>query len=181
MDTYPELVGSVDLPLVTRMMLDGDGSTTLMLQTLIGSTLHAETLPSETDRVSDRTSVYVPLVFRDDEYPDLAIRRSRLFDEFDHLISENIIVYRRFDRETLMPPGNTPFGVHTRDSGMYERRRLLAYGVTCEDFGILPRGAPGRAYEIEFSSGEKVLVNEVFNPEFILPVPVGQSYRNARI
>ncbi|WP_216899719.1 hypothetical protein [Nocardia alni] len=167
MYTYPELVRSVDLSVMTRVMLEGDGSTTLMLQTLIGSKLRAETLPSEADCVSDRVSVYLSAVFRGDEYPDLAIRRSRLFDGFDNLVSENIIVYRRSDRDVLIPRDDTPFGVHTRDSGMYERRRMLAHGVTGKRFGMLPEGAPGRAYEIEFSSGEKVLVNEVFNPGVI--------------
>ncbi len=181
MHAYPKLVGSAELPILTRMMLEGDGSTTLMLQTLIGSKLHAETLPSEADRVSDRVSAYLSLVFRVDEYPALAVRRSRLFDRFDHPVSENIIVYRRSDRETLIPRDNTPFGVHTRDSGMYERRRVLACGVTGKQFGILPEGAPGRAYEIEFSSGQKVLVNEAFNPGLIPSVPVGQLYRKARI
>lgn len=169
MSIYPELNGGSDLPVGTRMMLAGDGSTTLMLQLLVGSELHVELVAPDDDVTDDDVSDYVASVFCANEFFDLAIRHSRLFDRYHDLISENIIVYRNSDRNALMPVDDTPFGVHTRNLGLYERRRVIAYGVTSDRFGLLPSAAPGRVYEIGFSSGRHVLVHEVFNPRFVLP------------
>lgn len=148
------------------MLLHNDGSTTVLLQALVDSPLSAEVLP-ELDARSITADEHVPRVFAVHGRRDLAVRRSRLRDTTGAVVSENTITFRVNDRDLLMPPAEVPFGLHTRQLGLFERRRILGVGVTAEPFGLLPAGASGRIYEIEFSNRARVLVHEVFNPQFV--------------
>jgi 3-deoxy-7-phosphoheptulonate synthase len=165
MESYPEFApSSTSVPSETRMMLNNDGSTTVLLQSLLGSSLAAEVLP-EVAVASIRPSAHLAEVFGIEA--DLGVRRSRLRDEAGTVVSENVITFHGRDRGRLIPGGTTPFGLHTRCLGLFERRRILGAGVTADRFGLLPAGSPGRVYEIEFSNRAKVLVHEVFNPRFV--------------
>ncbi|MFF4961379.1 hypothetical protein [Streptomyces sp. NPDC001222] len=114
-----------------------------------------------------RTSGHLTDVFGPGPHPDLRIRRSRLRDRTGAVVSENLIAFRQAYAAHVIPHGDTPFGLHTRGLGLYERRRIFATGLTVERFGLLPAGAPGRAYEIAFSNHAAVLVHEVFKPHFV--------------
>ncbi|MFE2926665.1 3-deoxy-7-phosphoheptulonate synthase [Streptomyces goshikiensis] len=148
------------------MMLRNEGSTTVLLQSLMDSPLFAEVLPGP-DPADLRTSGHLTDVFGAAPHADLRIRRSRLRDRTGAVVSENLITFRQADAVHVIPRGDTPFGLHTRSLGLYERRRILASGLTVERFGLLPADAPGRAYEIAFSNDATVLVHEVFNPQFV--------------
>lgn len=164
---YPEFMPYLDFPLITRMLLYGDGSTTVSLQQITGSRIVADVLPSFAaganvhPRFSD--------VFASTDPHDLCIRHTILRDESGSVVSENLITYRAADEDTLIPPAGAPFGMHTRRLGLYERRRLFDSGVTRDSFGLLPRASVGRCYEIAFSSLQRVLVHEVFNPDLLAP------------
>jgi hypothetical protein len=95
------------------------------------------------------------------------VRHSRLCDRAGHIVSENLIVYRKADRATIIPAGDTPFGLHIRQLGLYERRHILCAGITHDEFGLIPRSAPGRIYELGLSSGQRVLIHEAFNPRIV--------------
>lgn len=170
---YPEFTSYLDFPLITRMLLYGDGSTTVALQQIAGSRLVADVMPTlaaETNahyRFSD--------VFASTDPHDLRIRHTRLRDESGSVVSENLITYRTADEDTLIPPVGSPFGMHTRRLGLYERRRLFDSGLTRDSFGLLPRASAGRCYEIAFSSMQRVLVHEVFNPDLLAPRPAHES------
>ena len=165
MESYPEFASPpVTVPSATRMMLNNDGSTTVLLQSLLGSSLAAEVLP-EVGLASVLPSAHVAEVFGPED--ELGVRRSRLRDEAGAVVSENVITFHGRDRGHLIPSGRTPFGLHTRCLGLFERRRILGTGLTTGRFGLLPAGSPGRVYEIEFSNRAKVLVHEVFNPRFV--------------
>ncbi|MEV7581229.1 3-deoxy-7-phosphoheptulonate synthase [Streptomyces erythrochromogenes] len=166
MSTYPAFAEPPSLPSATRMMLCNEGSTTVLLQSLMDSSLFAEVLPGP-DPAALQDSAHVTDVFGTGPHPDLRIRRSRLRDRTGAVVSENLITFRRGDAAHVIPRGATPFGLHTRRLGLYERRRILATGLTVEAFGLLPADAPGRAYEIAFSNDVVVLVHEVFNPRFV--------------
>ncbi|MEU0795294.1 3-deoxy-7-phosphoheptulonate synthase [Amycolatopsis sp. NPDC005961] len=166
MESYPEFASPAAVPPATRMLLNNDGSTTVLLQSLLGSSLAAEVLP-EVAVASVKPSAQLAAVFGRESADELGVRRSRLRDEAGAVVSENAITFLDRDRGHLMPSGKTPFGLHTRCLGLYERRRLLVAGVTTGRFGLLPAGSPGRVYEIEFSNRAKVLVHEVFNPRFV--------------
>lgn len=168
---YPELTPYADLPLLTRLILGADGSTTLLLQTLVASKLSAESVPedaasTQSEGCAERSEVF-------DHQENLAVRRSRLRDREGMIVSENLITYRSADSDVLIPRDATPFGVHTRRLGLFERRRIFQSGVTKSAFGAMPAGSAGRAYEILFSAGLRVLVHEIFNPSvlptFLLP------------
>lgn len=166
LSAYPEFAEPPALPSATRMMLRNEGSTTVLLQSLVDSPLTAEVLPGP-DPATLRTPGHLSDVFGSSPHTDLRIRRSRLRDRTGAVISENLITFRSVDAPRVIPSGNTPFGLHTRSRGLYERRRILATGLTTERFGLLPAGSPGRAYEIAFSNHATVLVHEVFNPRFV--------------
>ncbi|MFF9404725.1 3-deoxy-7-phosphoheptulonate synthase [Streptomyces anandii] len=154
------------MPSPTRMMLHNEGSTTVLLQSLVGSALSAEVLPDVTAGPQP-ASGHVAEVFGAVPHTALGIRHSRLRDSTGAVVSENLITFRHSDREHVIPGGDTPFGLHTRRLGLYERRRIFSAGVTTDRFGMLPAGSPGRAYEIAFSNRVTVLVHEVFNPRFV--------------
>ncbi|MFE3669586.1 3-deoxy-7-phosphoheptulonate synthase [Streptomyces goshikiensis] len=166
MSAYPVFAEPPSLPSATRMMLRNEGSTTVLLQSLMDSPLFAEVLPGP-DPADLRTSGHLTDVFGAAPHADLRIRRSRLRDRTGAVVSENLITFRQADAVHVIPRGDTPFGLHTRSLGLYERRRILASGLTVERFGLLPADAPGRAYEIAFSNDATVLVHEVFNPQFV--------------
>lgn len=163
---YPEFVSLSVVPAVTQMMLSNDGSTTVLLQSLLGSEVSAEML-AESDIGAIPPTAHLAKVFGSHARSELSIRRSRLRDEAGIVVSENIITFHSRDRDLLIPRGRIPFGLHTRCLGLFERRRILGAGVTTDRFGLLPAGSPGRAYEIEFSNRIRVLVHEVFNPRFV--------------
>ncbi|MFI6173267.1 hypothetical protein ACIBCN_41265 [Nocardia sp. NPDC051052] len=133
----------------------------------------AEVLP-EIDVSPVPSDIRLFHVFGVDGHDDLGIRRSRLRDDTAAVVSENIVTFRLRDRDLLIPKGDIPFGLHTRNLGLLERRQILVAGVTTDSFGLLPTGSPGRIYEIEFSNRARVLVHEVFNPWF---VSAGQDRR----
>jgi 3-deoxy-7-phosphoheptulonate synthase len=163
MEFYPEFASPAAVPSTTRMMLSNDGSTTVLLQSLLGSEVSAEVLP-EVDADAVPPVAHLVKVFGTQARGELRIRRSRLRDGAGAVVSENVITFHARDRDLLIPDGRIPFGLHVRCLGLFERRRILGAGVTTDRFGHLPAGSPGRAYEIEFSNRARVLVHEVFNP-----------------
>lgn len=178
---YPEFTITPDMPPSTRMLLDNDGSTTVLLRSLVGSAPSVEVLPEARAETlfPDGRAVdgRVADVFGTDGH-DLGIRRSRLRDARGAVISENIITFRLRDGDSLIPGDTTPFGLHTRNLGLFERRRILVAGITLGSFGLLPAGSPGRVYEIEFSSRTRVLVHEIFNPRFVSAGVLGTTDGN---
>lgn len=168
METYPEFTVPSALPRAARMLLDNDGSTTLLLQSLVGSALCAEVL-AQTRGDAPHPSDHVVRTFGADPRTLVGVRRSRLRDRTGRAVSENVITFHDRDGAALIPTGTTPFGLHVRDLGLFERRRILEAGVTTDRFGLLPAGSPGRVYEIEFSNEARVLVHEVFNELLFAP------------
>ena len=176
MDPYPQFASPSAVPSATRMLLDNDGSTTVLLQSLVGSALSAEVLPG-IDAGSIPPSAHLATVFGTGNQAELGIRRSRLRDDAGTVVSENVITFHGRDRDSLIPGGRTPFGLHTRRLGLFERRRIFGAGITTGSFGLLPAGSPGRVYEIEFSNRARVLVHEVFNPRFVATGEPGTAHR----
>ncbi|MGW4326441.1 hypothetical protein ACWEKR_11185 [Nocardia sp. NPDC004573] len=162
---YPQLTPEIHLPLTTRMLLYGDGSTTLLLQQIAGSTIAADVLPSRTIDADELR--FSCSVFDDPAISTLRVRHTRLRDVAGNVLSENLITYREADESTLIPPDGVPFGIHIRRLGAFERRRIFATGVTCHPFGLFPAAAAARVYEIVFSTQQSVLVHEVFNPAVV--------------
>ncbi|MGW4094958.1 hypothetical protein [Nocardia sp. NPDC004750] len=162
---YPEIRTRSNLPMVARMLLHGDGSTTLLLRQITGSKIFADVLPSRI--VDAREAKIFRGVLQGSEESALKVRHTRLRAAAGEIVSENFITYRERDESLLIPPPGMPFGIHTRQLGIFERRRILLIGVTCKPFGYFPAAAPARIYEIEFSNHSTVLVHEVFNPAVI--------------
>jgi hypothetical protein len=162
---YPELAPQIHLPLVTRMLLYGDGSTTLLLQQIAGTNIVADVLPTRTIEAGELRIFRE--IFHDSAIGTLRVRHTRLRDAAGNVISENLITYREVDEPTLIPPDGVPFGIHIRRLGAFERRRIFVTGVTCHPFGLFPAAAAARVYEIEFSTHQSVLVHEVFNPALV--------------
>jgi hypothetical protein len=165
---YPEFAPHRDFSLVTRMLVYGDGSTTALLQQIAGSALMADVLPS--CAVDACIHPLLDEVFTS-ATGHLRLRHTRLRDETGAVVSENLITYDTADADVLMPPAGVPFGTHVRRLGLYERRRLFDSGVTRRSFGLLPAASVGRCYEIAFSSLQRVLVHEVFNPDLLASWP----------
>lgn len=162
---YPDLAPQIQFPLITRMLLYGDGSTTVLLQQIAGTRIVAEVLPVRT--VVDHGHRLHREVFPGVAPTTLRLRHTRLRNEEGGVISENIITYRDSDERALIPPNGIPFGIHIRRLGAFERRRIFDTGITRTSFGLLPEAAAARAYEIAFSTKQRVLVHEVFNPAVI--------------
>ncbi|WP_280237976.1 hypothetical protein [Nocardia abscessus] len=161
---YPEFTPHQDFSLVTRMLVFGDGSTTALLQQIAGSTLVADVLPS--CAIDAGIHPLLGEVFTSTA-GQLRLRHTRLRDGTGAVVSENLITYRAADADTLIPPAGVPFGTHVRRLGLYERRRLFDSGLSRQSFGLLPPASVGRCYEIAFSSLQRVLVHEVFNPDLL--------------
>ncbi|MFG1796477.1 hypothetical protein [Nocardia sp. NPDC049149] len=143
-----------------------------MLRTLARSEIVAEPLLARSQPIPINDCPELEEVFGD--HKALAVRRSRLRNSAGMIVSENLITYRRVDREALIPLGDQPFGLHVRERGMFERRRIFRTGVTLATFGALPADSAGRVYEISFSTGQSVLVHEVFAPD-LLPTREGRT------
>jgi hypothetical protein len=162
---YPALEWCSDLPMLTKLMLAADGSTTLLLEALSGSQIIADPLLPRSQPIPINDCPEVHKVFGN--CSALAVRRSSLRDGTGMIVSENLITYKRVDRGTLIPADGTPFGPYVRNLGLFERRRIFRAGVTCATFGTLPAQSAGRVYEISFLTGQRVLVHEVFSPNLV--------------
>ncbi|NUS44642.1 MAG: hypothetical protein HOQ24_13265 [Mycobacteriaceae bacterium] len=172
---YPYIREPRALPLPTTLLLHNDGSTTKLLQTLVGGPI----------RVSERRHRIVatdqlPRDLRTFEFladtTDVVVRRTSLSGPGGVVVSDNLITCRVVDAR-LFPPGDLPFGLHTRSLGLYERRRLHRAGVVRSDrFSGTPQLAACRCYSIDFSDGHTVLVHETFNPAAVpVSLPTAQN------
>ncbi|MFC4119804.1 hypothetical protein [Nonomuraea zeae] len=157
---------------LTRMLLAGDGSTTLLLQALIGGPIGAKV-----SSLTNRPAAYLPAgaaaLLQLAPGGSAFVRRSLLSDQQDRQISRN---------EVIVPAGNLvgrrlaedftcPIGLNLIATGTDHTREPLVTGLTAWD----PSSSAGpeassKVYLIHAAGRPLMLVWETFNPDIVLPI-----------
>ncbi|MFK8850643.1 hypothetical protein [Streptomyces sp. Ac-502] len=159
--------GLAALPSATRILLTGDGATTVMLEALLDVPLRVRVVEQ---RVVD-TAAVPPAIRRAlaaERMPRLLERLSELVDPAGRPVSRNRVVSAVAATGQLPPPTDpTPLGVRLREERRAQHRELLCCGV-----GHAPE-APhfGRCafkeYVIRSPDRYPVYVAERFNPAVV--------------
>lgn len=157
--------GPDTLPAPTRMLLGSDGSTTVLLESLLRLrvAVHVDSQHTCTRaEVSDRIAGLLGLA----DTEQVVLRRSRLLTPDQQVVSINRVVFRAQQVPWLAaPPDSTPLGHKLRDLGSLQHRVLLSSGIGAWPPDARPCGF--KEYLIHGDQGEEIYVHESFNPALI--------------
>jgi hypothetical protein len=147
------------------MLLGSDGSTTLLLESLlrIRVAVHVDSQhPCTREEVPDHVAELLGLVAGE----RAVLRRSRLVTPDQQVVSINRVVFRAERVPWLAAPSDgTPLGHRLRDLGSLQHRVLLAGGIGSWPPDASPCGF--KEYLIRGDQGEEIYVRESFNPALI--------------
>jgi hypothetical protein len=161
----PAAPGPDALPAPTRMLLGSDGSTSVLLESLLRTrvAVHVDSQRACTRaEVSDHIAGLLGLTGGQ----QAVLRRSRLLTPDQRVVSINRVVFRADLVPWLAaPPDSTPLGLKLRDLGSLQHRVLLASGIGAWPPDAAPCGF--KEYLIHGDQGEEIYVHESFNPALI--------------
>lgn len=144
-----------DLPAVSRLIVTSDGSTTLMLQALVGGDVSVKV---QEERVVVSNEFSDP-ISKAGLMGTILVRRSQLvFGQT--VLSENLVLYAG-EQGFWDPKVERPLGLQINESGAFQRRRILTSGVDPLN------GRVFKEYVIESSRASPIYVRETFSPEFV--------------
>jgi chorismate-pyruvate lyase len=155
------------LPDVTRMLLASEGSTTILLESLLGTGVavrvrHQEPVSAATLAPDVRDA----LGLDDEEWP--VVRRSSLEAPDGRQVSHNVVTFRAEEAPWLLDStGNVPIGHQLRARMTRQFRTVLATGTDA-----WPDVADGavcafKTYLIHCGQGVRIHVHERFSPTFV--------------
>ena len=160
------------IPAQTRLLLQSDGSTTLLLESLVDLRVAVEVesqSPVSADELSPSVRAGLGLA-----RTDVVVRRnSVLRTPCGRTVSRNLVVFRPEAAPWLAGAADpTPLGYQLRNQQALQHRELIDHGVSvwADD------GPPCafKEYVIHRSAGARIYVHERFNPVFV-PVGPGPS------
>lgn len=145
----------VDLPAVSRLIVASDGSTTLMLQALVGGDVSVK-VQEERAVVSNEFS---DPISKAGLKGTILVRRSQLvFGQT--VLSDNLVLYAGV-QGFWDPKVERPLGLQLNESGAFQRRRILTSGVDPLN------GRVFKEYVIESARASPIYVRETFSSEFV--------------
>ncbi|PYC78258.1 hypothetical protein C7C46_16620 [Streptomyces tateyamensis] len=156
--------GRSTLPAETRLILGSDGSTTLLLESLLGVPLAVHVL---TEAVVTADELSAPALRSLALPPDaeLVSRSSELRTPQGHRVSSNRVLYPH-DSADWLRTDRTPLGHRLRGRGTAQHRELLGSGLAVWDAQTLAVCA-FKEYLIRCADGQWFHVSERFNPAHV--------------
>ncbi|MFJ2818655.1 hypothetical protein [Streptomyces sp. NPDC087294] len=172
---------SSDVPLIagaTRMLLAGDGSTTLLLEALLDTRLTVHVERQEQVPVRKLSAAAVTAL-------DLAadgtavLRTSALHTPAGVEVSRNTVVF------TAPPAGwsgsaddQAPLGRRLREGRTRQHREILSSGTARWQEGGRVRPCAYKEYVITCDDGQRLYVHERFSPDRVRPLPDTEQARS---
>lgn len=161
---------------MTRVLLGGDGSTTLALEALLGVRLEVRVLHQD---VMD--SVLLPeavsrLLCRGDDTETALTRWSQLMDTRGRVVSANYVVVGGSADDTAgIGRLDRPIGHSIRAAGTSQRRDIVTTGTDRWRDG---RRCASRSYLMDIAGGRRCYIRESFNPHLV-PADLAETERPA--
>ncbi|MFI8815883.1 MULTISPECIES: hypothetical protein [unclassified Streptomyces] len=155
-------------PPQTRMILSSDGSTTLLLDALIGEKLsvgvdHQQRVPAaRLKRIGCHILGVAPEALVVD-------RQSRILNTNNDVISVNHVVIAGRDRDKLVPPPGELLGPYLKRAGLPLKREPLAVSHETWPLGSTSPECVCKEYIIDCGDAGRVYIHEKFNPRFVPP------------
>jgi chorismate-pyruvate lyase len=161
-----------------RLLLWSDGSTTRMLESLIGCELVVKVESQEYVKPEWLAPMVVEALGVCEE-DKLVERRSTLRDRNDSVLSKNVVVFAGPDIDYVLATlGNgIPLGRWLRESHVMQFREILAVGTAAWSDGSPDLTCAFKEYVITCNSGVRLYVLEKFNPAYINPSVLGSIGR----
>ncbi|MET7484189.1 hypothetical protein [Streptomyces sp. NPDC005538] len=155
----------------TRMLLAGDGSTTLLLEALLDTRLTVHVDRQERVPVRQLSAVAVSALGLAAD--GTAVRRSSaLLTPAAVVVSRNTVVF------TAPPAGwsgsaedMAPLGTRLREGRTRQHREILSSGTAQWQEGARARPCAYKEYVITCDDGARLYVHERFSPDRIRPLP----------
>ena len=157
------------LPRETRMLLESEGSTTVLLESLIGVKVAVEVERQEATvaaELSDEAREALGLSISD----AVVMRHSRLVLPGSAVVSVNRVAFRPEAVPWLMRTQSIediPIGHQLRGRRSLQYRTMLANGVTRWPLDDDPEACAYKKYVIHCADGAEMYVHERFNPRFV--------------
>ena len=163
------------LPIITRMLLHADGSTTRLLEALVGQRLSVEVLDQRTV-ASATLSPAVRTALRCADDDPMIVRRSRL-SAAGAPVSMNSVVITGSDAEltALLAQQRIPIGRSLAAAGRHLGRTVLATGRGAwpdDEHGEAVPCAYKESVLVDHTAAAVAYLHERFNPAF---APVGPA------
>jgi chorismate-pyruvate lyase len=155
------------LPRETRMLLESEGSTTVLLESLIGVQVEVRV-----DRQEPTTAASLSDEARDSlrlsPSESVVLRRSRLVLPDAGVVSVNRVAFRPDAVPWLMQSiEDAPIGHQLRGRRSLQYRTMLANGLSDWPLGAVTEPCAYKKYVIHCADGAEMYVHERFNPEFV--------------
>jgi hypothetical protein len=151
---------------VARVVLAADGSTTALLEALLGRRLKARVHSQKSISAAEAPDTASrELVLGPDD--PIIERRSALVDDDGRVVSQNLVIGLEQADEWLSADGaDIPIGVALRKSGVKTLRKILSNGSSTWDGG---EECLFKEYTLFGDNGTKLYIHEKFNPSVIGP------------
>ncbi|WP_026240265.1 hypothetical protein [Parafrankia discariae] len=157
----------------TRMLVCADGSTTVLLEALIGARLSVQVTRQRKVSAGDVPEIGCHLLGVEPE--EIVVDRiSRILTPADDVISVNRVVIGGPGAARLIPPDEELLGPHLRRIGVTARRDPLGAARGTWPLGGNRGECVSKEYVIDCGFAGRVYVHERFNPGF---VPLGEGVR----
>ncbi len=161
----PNLLAPITSPL-TRMLLRSDGSTTLLLEAMLGTTLQVR-VDSHLPVTMQDTDPRIRQVLRLDESDPLVLRRSRLTLPDGTTASVNRVIFRAGPAAwSGQQSDDVPLGLQLLLRGVLQRRHLLSAGLDRWPRDPI-RPCAFKEYLIHAGEDTPYYVHERFNPDVV--------------
>jgi hypothetical protein len=163
--TLPHLLTPITSPL-TRMLLRSDGSTTLLLEALLGTTLQLR-VDRHVPTTAQDTDVRILQALRLGEADPLVLRHSRLTLPDGTTASVNQVIFRADPTAWSGQQGDgVPLGLQLMARGVLQRRHLLSAGLDRWPRDPI-RPCAFKEYLIHAGEDTPCYVHERFNPDIV--------------
>lgn len=160
----------MDLPPQTRMLLESEGSTTILLESLIACRLTVRVdsqLPVDAGSLDHRVRDELGLPL----HAKPVLRKSALLTPDGEVVSSNRVVFDGSAVPWLADSqDSTPLGMELRARNSMQHRVILDNGLTRWPPGGAGTPCAFKEYIINCSDGSRIHIHETFSPHFV-PVP----------
>lgn len=151
-----------------RMLLAGDGSTTVLLEALTGSRLSVR-VDAQGENTSDHLSAQIRAALELPAGARVLERRSCLVTPAQEVVSINLVVLDEMARHRVGEPDTlVPIGCQLRDRRISQHREHISSGVApWPGGGAQAVDSAYKEYVIHYANGGRVYVHEHFSPQLV--------------
>ncbi|GAA4726252.1 chorismate pyruvate-lyase family protein [Brevibacillus fulvus] len=153
----------------TRMLLRSDGSTTLLLESLLNTSLQVA-VPSQKVVRTDEVEADILQWLCVESGEPLLVRHSALVTPAQEVVSRNYVVARTQIAESLltgMEQEELPLGKLLLGERWPQYRQLLGHGTREFTFDAVPSTCAFKHYVIWLEQKPLLYIRELFHPKFV--------------